>query len=411
MAATEITLSSGKTVKVRMRRRKSQQGTLQRKAGNWTARYLEPMKGENGEIVKVQRRVILAPISEMTKREARIKLEQIVAPFNHGTFKAQSVMAFSTYLESKWRPDIRPTLKHSTRLSYEKILSKHIEPQFGPMRLCDMDMAAVQSFASGLFAIGRKWQTVHNVWSCLSGILQTAVDFRLIAENPATGVRFPGKPQKDEALLPSPIEFERFLAQLKEPTRTMVGLLPLTGLRIGELLALRVMDVDIELGTLHVRRNVYDGEIQTPKGESARSIPIGSVACWLLAPAIRNRQPEEIIFPNQQGHPLDAHNILSREIKPAGERWAAKYKEEFGKDAPRINWTWHMLKHIYGTEAQRQAKSPADFQRLARHASAQTTLDHYAHAVPEHLRAAQEAIEKAVLPGMSALVGQKATVQ
>ena len=66
--------------------------------------------------------------------------------------------------------------------------------------------------------------------------------------------------------------------------------------------------------------------------------------------------------------------------------------------------TWHRFKHIYGTEAQRQANSPADFQRLTRQASVKTTLEVYVHAVPEHRREVQARIERVILPELAAPV-------
>jgi len=64
--------------------------------------------------------------------------------------------------------------------------------------------------------------------------------------------------------------FALLLAQLPEPHRTMVGLIAATGLRVGELLALRWRSVDLALGTLRVSEAVYEGQFQLPKTQRAR---------------------------------------------------------------------------------------------------------------------------------------------
>ena len=71
---------------------------------------------------------------------------------------------------------------------------------------------------------------------------------------------------------------------LGEPVRSLVLLLVLTGLRIGELLALRWKNVDLSQGLLRVRETVYDGHFDEPKTKrSCREIPLGPETVGILA--------------------------------------------------------------------------------------------------------------------------------
>ena len=78
-------------------------------------------------------------------------------------------------------------------------------------------------------------------------------------------------------------QVQPLLAEIREPYRSMVMLAVLTGLRRGELFALRWGAVDLDKGVLEVRESVYNGQFSTPKTHSSvRRIPLSSPAVALL---------------------------------------------------------------------------------------------------------------------------------
>lgn len=83
----------------------------------------------------------------------------------------------------------------------------------------------------------------------------------------------------------------------------MVSLTVLTGLRVGELLALRWRATDLTTGTLCIRESVFQCTFQIPKSQkSIRTIPIGSLACELLRnhrQRLTHVAPEDLVFPNR----------------------------------------------------------------------------------------------------------------
>ena len=91
----------------------------------------------------------------------------------------------------------------------------------------------------GKFRQGRAGKTVRNAWTLLSSILESAVEYGYLQANPARGVKFPQKALKEKPAMIAGDDFAKLLEQLGEPYRTMVSLIAATGLRIGELLALR----------------------------------------------------------------------------------------------------------------------------------------------------------------------------
>ena len=93
-------------------------------------------------------------------------------------------------------------------------------------------------------------------------------------QNPALGVLLPEAQTKEGRYL-SQDEANRLLAELPEPTHTMVLLALVTGLRRGELFGLRWGRVDLERRVVHVRETVYEGHFGTPKTKSSiRDLPI-----------------------------------------------------------------------------------------------------------------------------------------
>ena len=92
----------------------------------------------------------------------------------------------------------------------------------------------------------------------------------------AAGIKFPPKAIKQKPAIIAGDDFVKLLKNLREPHRTMVSLIAATGLRIGELLALRWSALDLDTGTLAGRESVFEGKFQSPKTQRAlRTIPLG----------------------------------------------------------------------------------------------------------------------------------------
>ena len=420
---------------IRLARPRWQQGELISGKAWWTLRYREPCLAADGALSWRQRRRRLSHRSQMSRNEAKAAAAAFLEPINRGAARPQSSVHFREYLERTWRPLIKPRLKFSTQLGYEKILRKHLLPRFANDELAAIDTLAIAEFVAllaqkvqGLPAFGSKVQsqrapqTMRNVLNCLAGILQSAVGLKLLRENPARGIPIPEQTWDSEETgagdepLPTPEEFESYLALLPADIQSMVLLTALLGLRIGEVIGLKWRDVDADHAELTVRRNIYEGKIQLPKGQRssrgrparAKSIALGPLSLYLFdrhRRGSRDAGPASPVFPSQTGgHYRDGHNLLQRILRPKSREWAAAWAAAHaGQPARPIRWRWHLLKHIYGTEAQRAAQAPADFQRLTRHESPGVTLSHYAHTIPEHLRAAQTVIESRIAPSWSLL--------
>lgn len=146
---------------------------------------------------------------------------------------------------------------------------------------------ARSSFLSRKLKGGLSWETVHHFKCGLGKILGAAEEWGYIAENAAQKTKLPRRQHGTERTVLTPVQVRNLVTALTHPARSVTLLLVLTGLRVGELLALRWGSVDLNARMLRVCETVYDGHFDQPKTKrSARTIPIGTETAEIFA-AIR----------------------------------------------------------------------------------------------------------------------------
>lgn len=128
----------------------------------------------------------------------------------------------------------------------------------------------------------------------------------------AQKTKLPRRQHRTERVVLTPVQVRDIAATLNEPARSVTLLLVLTGLRVGELLALRWGSIDLKARLLRVAETVYDGHFDQPKTRrSARTIPIGTETAVILAgicPAAVDAKA--LVFATREGLPLDRWNLL-----------------------------------------------------------------------------------------------------
>jgi integrase len=164
----------------------------------------------------------------------------------------------------------------------------------------------------------------------------------------------------------------------------VVSVAGLTGMRIGEILALRWKLVDLLGGTLEVAENYSLGEFGPPKTKSSRRvIPISSALRRVLENQrvrVNPKTPDDLVFQSPKGTPLSDKNLYNRELAPACDR--------IGQ--PRISW--HSFRHTHATLSHANGESLKTAQALLGHSDLETTLNVYTHAVSDSQRTAVERV-------------------
>lgn len=284
-----------------MARRRYQTGCLFKRGKRrkvWVARWREDVLREDGMVGRTLRSVVLGSVSDLpTRRDAQVLMDEELRAVNQGTVRPESSMLFGTFADEQWRTLLLPTLKLCTQHGCKTMLTKRLLPYWRNWRLREIGRQDVEQGVADKFKQQFGWQTVRNAWTLLSGILEAAVEYGYLSMNPARGVKFPAKELKQAPVLITGGDFMKLLKHLDEPYRTMVRLIAVTGLRIGELLAVRWRSLDLEIGTLSVRESVYEGKFQSPKTQNstrtsstprtARQLKRSSANCSQVFPSCR----------------------------------------------------------------------------------------------------------------------------
>ena len=359
-----------------MTRRKFQSGSLFKRGKRrklWVARWWEDMIRPDNSLGRVRRSEVLGPVSEIpSQREARKLLETRLRPINEGRHRPQSTSMFAAFVAEHFEPAVLPTLKLSTQQVYRALLRRHLLPRFGDQRLCDISRAEVQRFALEKLQQGQSWESANKLRNLLSKVLGTAASWGYLAENPVRGVKMPERTLKRPHTFLSVDEVRRLLSVLDQPARTIVLLATLTGLSIGEILALRWGRVDLVAATLRVEESCYRGQFGTPKTRARRrELPLALVVVKALV-SHRSRSfdtsPGALVFSTRKGTPLSANNLRKRQLRKACRQAGIK---PIG---------WHALRHTHSTLLHELGVPLKVAQAQLGHSRLSTTLEIYTHA-------------------------------
>jgi integrase len=376
-------------------RRRYQSGCLFKRGKRrkvWIARWREDVIRPDGSLGRTQRSVVIGLLSEIpTRRQAQIQLDQRLHMLNQGQQRPQATKHLQDFVDCEWTTLVLSTLKLSTQRGYRMVLGKHVMPRFGQRPICDITKLDIQHFVADKFRQGLAWQTVRNAWIVLSSVLDAAVDYSYLTSNPARGVKFPLQGLRKGPKILNAVAMGKLLAQLREPYRSMVVLTALTGLRVGELLALRWKMLDLAAGTIRISESMFQGQVQMPKSErSVRILPIGPQTRLLLEEhrirAGAKWSEEALVFPNQLGGPLRESNLLERVLRPAA----------VAAGLGRV--TWHQLRHVHASTLHDIGVPAKIAQEQLGHASIETTMKIYTHAIPDTHRRAIESLEEILFP-------------
>jgi len=369
-----------------MTRRRFQNGWIVKKGRNFVLRYREDVRAADGEIKRVQRSVVLEGIK--SKRQAKAEAVKKLRDINSGTRRPQSAMTFGDFWNTYFDPEVTERRKISTRQMYRYLGKKHLLPYFGKRPLCDLTRGEVQDFINLKERENYSPQTVRHFRNMLSKFFGAAMSREMIATNLARNLEMPTMKKVRQSRVLTLPQISALLNAFDQELRTIIlfGLLP--GLRIGEILGLRVEDLDLEGRVFYVRRNAYRGVVQdAPKTRAGdRCLPIASALLEALRAWLAVRPWEsEWVFPNDAGEPYYDRNLLRRKFWPVCDQLGI----------PRFGW--HSLRHTFSTYGGNSGVPLPVLQYLLGHASVETTMI-YTHPLLEAERRAVEQIAALLLP-------------
>jgi integrase len=311
---------------------------------------------------KPERRVRRVSPSQ-TKAGATTYELQVRAALLAGTFEAEATVAplLDAFVVEYLRAAATNN-KPSTVDSKRAIFERHLLPVLGRQRLDAIGVREIESLKADL-AQRLSPKTINNCLTVLRHALATAVQWKLIATVPA--VQWLRVPEQDFRFLDFD-EAQRLVAAAQGADRTMVVVALNTGMRLGEMLALRWSDIDLKAGRLVVRRAVARGIVGTPKSGRSREIPLNDTVTRALEQHRHLRGP--LVFCTDDGRMLtknEAKAPLARARRRSGI----------------VELGWHDLRHTFASHLVMRGVPLKAVQELLGHATIEMTM-RYAHLAP-----------------------------
>ena len=268
-------------------------------------------------------------------------------------------------------------LKPSSLRPLEISWRVHVEPTWGNVRVADVEHTAVQDWATALGET-KQGTTVKRAFGVLSAILEEAVRDRRVLANPCAGVTTRRKTPKRRVYLDH--KQVHALAAESGDRELVVLVLAYTGLRWGEMAALRVQDVDLVRRRLTVNENAVEvGNkmlIGSPKTHELRWVPYPQFMHDKMIRQCAAKLPAALLFP---GHDGEVMRRTRTDTKSGG--WFVGAIRRSG--VPHI--TPHDLRHTAASLAVQAGAHVKVVQRMLGHKSAAMTLDTYADLFEDDL--------------------------
>ncbi|MDF9839068.1 MULTISPECIES: site-specific integrase [unclassified Paenibacillus] len=333
-----------------------------------------------------------------TKVEAEKALSKVLHEMNTDTFIETTKDDVTTFITT-WLAQKKMTIRPGTYKTYRWLVNYHIIPQLGQLKVANLLPQHLVSMYERMQGGEKKLspQTINHVHKVLHDALKTAVQWGLLTRNVSELVK-PPKIPKAETKVWNEEELMEFLEFTKDSRYYIIFLLAATtGMRRGEVLALRWEDVDLKAGKVTVRRSYTRGVVghifQEPKTKAGiRSIVLPQQTTdalkkqRLLLEDDRKKATKKgteyndygLVAQTKNGYPVNPYYLESR--------WLDFIRNS---GLPRIRF--HDLRHTHASLLLKAGVHPKVVTERLGHSSITITLDRYSHLFPTMQ---QEAAEK-----------------
>ncbi len=362
-----------------------------------------------------------------TFEEVRVKLTEVLARKDKGAHIATSGYTLSQWLREWLEIYALPTVKQSTYVSYESYARLHLEPVLGTIKLTSLSVEQFQRF----FNQKQKSlspKSLRNIYNMLHNCLEQAIVSGYLQCNHLLGVKLPPVTKKEITILSVKEQNALHSAANASSTLAAFGIIFTlsTGIRLGELLGLQWGDVDYTNHTIHIRRTVgrllkvdESGKlIQKKDGTQTTEIVTRtpkSITAQRVIPLFPEVWNDLMIYRDKQETTLSKLDISLASstpifATPLGIIYEPRTYEDLFKrtlkeaNLPNINF--HALRHTFATRALEAGMDIKVLSSILGHAQASTTLNLYAHALPDHKRDSMQKMGAFYGVGQSKIIGK-----
>lgn len=351
-----------------------------RKDGRWEGRYIADRKPDGKAVYRSIYGTSYAQVRErlIVKRQETHK-QQIGAC----TLTVKELFAL-------WQTE-NSQIKDTSRERYRALIELHIQPELGEKKVRELDEEVLNAFVSKKLKSGRldgkgglAPKTVRDICVVMKSALKLAKRKYKYLGNAEMN---PPAMKRKQVEVFSPLESQQITAAvLKKPDRSGLGYLLCleTGMRLGEVCALRWSDINLAEGILRVQRTVYrinygkrtELVLQTPKSEnSIRSIPL---TAKMLSVLCQMKDKKDCYLLTGTERPLEPRTMQYR------------FRRFLAKNNLTLR-NYHVLRHSFATRCIEGGMDIKSLSEILGHANVQTTLQMYVHPSMATKRAAMEA--------------------
>ena len=311
------------------------------------------------------------------RKVAERALRKIEVAIDEGAYRPHQNVAFDTW-STKWLESIE---RKATTVDSYRATMNHARRALRSKRVRDIRPDDIAGFSAGLRSEGLSPSTRAKHLRVLHACLEAAVRHDYASRNPVSELSPAQKPraEKKEAAYYLNGELPQLFAALPVGTIRTVCLLALkTGMRQGELMAVRWGDVDLSEGMIRVRHSYTDGYLSTPKNHERRDVDLTDDAVELLAgwwgDCGKPTDNKNLVFPGEsKGGFLSGSTILKH-----------LYTAMAAADVPRVGptgekRTFHSLRHTFAKCALECGTEITWLSRHLGHGSLTVTSEIYGH--------------------------------
>lgn len=297
-------------------------------------------------------------------------------------------ISFSKWINHWMENEVLGSVKTSSYQVYRRQINAHIFPLLGQYDLSELTPMVIHGFLEELESSGLASSTIKSIYRLLAAALRYAQDEGLIAQNPCRKIRVQYMQNPEQRVLNQREQSAiRSLLEKQEELPILLGLY--TGMRLGEVCALKWSDIDWEKKILAVRRtaqrvarmNPENGSktmlmVGLPKSiRSQRLLPIPAFLLERLKKRMENKTSEYVF------------GISNRVAEPRTlQRHFQKTMDILGISGVHF----HTLRHSFATRLLELGVDIKTISVLLGHSSTKTTLDFYAHSLMDRQRSAME---------------------
>jgi integrase len=365
-----------------------QRGWVVLRGRKWYGYYrrtvLDPIRNEQKvDVIPI----VLGPKSELTKFQARERLEQEVTK-QAGMDSGSRVMndgsvTFGWFVRNRFFPLKEANWKLETAKVKKLIIQKDLVEAFDGIPLENFDRFAVQLHLNQL-AKTRSKDRVLQIKSYVRDIFAEAVEQDFLTKDPARKVTVPSQLRDTDRTTLTWKQLRDALLHLALRDRVLLELDMTNALRPSELFALRWKCFNYAESKMQVFETAYNGAIR-PWGKTRKSL--GRVHLpkelaedlWLWKQECPDSSPVAFIFPDTKGGFMDTGNYRKRVL------------HRLARDLGLPKLTFQVIRRTIATLAQKKG-TVKDVQGLLRHSRAATTTDVYMQEIPESVQATINAI-------------------